>query len=79
MKVQSKKLTQDIGKGFSISNLQYMRRFYKEYPKQQTLFVKLSWFYYCEGLNVSDKNARAFYAQEAINSNWFVRMKMIDQ
>ncbi|KOA19166.1 hypothetical protein CLHOM_22720 [Clostridium homopropionicum DSM 5847] len=73
LKSLSKELTIELGKGFSVSNLQYMRRFYLEYQKQQTLSVKLSWSHYCEILNISDKNARAFYEQEAINSNWSVR------
>lgn len=73
LKMLSKELTKELGKGFSVSNLQYMRRFYLEYPKQQTLSVKLSWSHYCEILNVSDKNARSFYEQEAVNSNWSVR------
>lgn len=73
LKLLSKELTKELGKGFSVSNLQYMRRFYLEYPKQQTLSVKLSWSHYCEILNVSDKNARSFYVQEAVNSNWSVR------
>lgn len=73
LKSLSKELTREIGKGFSVSNLQYMRRFYLEYQRQQTLSVKLSWSHYCELLNVSEKNARAFYEQEAINSNWSVR------
>lgn len=73
LKQLSKELTRELGKGFSVSNLQYMRRFYLEYQKQQTLSVKLSWSHYCELLNVSDKNARAFYEQESLNSNWSVR------
>ena len=44
----SKELTKEIGKGFSVSNLQFMRRFYLEYKNQQTLSVKLSWSHYCE-------------------------------
>ena len=33
------RLTQDFGKGFSITNLQQMRQFYTVYSKQQTLSV----------------------------------------
>lgn len=73
LKTLSKELTKELGKGFSISNLQYMRRFYLSYSKQQTLSVKLSWSHYCEILNISDKNARGFYEKEAINSNWSIR------
>ncbi len=73
LKSLSKELTRELGKGFSVSNLQYMRRFYLEYQNQQTLSVKLSWSHYCELLNVSDSQARSFYQQESINSNWSVR------
>ncbi len=73
LKILSEDLTRELGRGFSISNLQYMRRFYLEYQKQQTLSVKLSWSHYCELLNVSDPHARSFYQNEAINSNWSVR------
>ncbi len=73
LKRLSKELTAELGKGFSVSNLQYMRRFFLSYQKQQTLSVKLSWSHYCEILNVSDKNAREFYEKETINSNWSVR------
>lgn len=31
LKSLSKQLTKELGKGFSVSNLQYMRRFYLEY------------------------------------------------
>ena len=39
LKQLSKELTRELGKGFSVSNLQYMRRFYLTYEKQQTLSV----------------------------------------
>ncbi len=39
----SKDLTNKYGKGFSRSNLQYMRSLYIKYPKCQTLSGKLSW------------------------------------
>ncbi len=39
----SKALTKELGKGFSVSNLQFMRRFYLNYQIQQTVSVKLSW------------------------------------
>ena len=33
-------LTQEFGKGFSVTNIQQMRKFYLAYRKQQTLSVK---------------------------------------
>lgn len=73
LKVISKELTNEFGKGFSVSNLQFMRRFYQQYQIQQTVSVKLSWSHYCELLSISDENKRNFYEKEAINSNWSVR------
>ncbi len=73
LKVISKELTNEFGKGFSVSNLQFMRRFYQQYQIQQTVSVKLSWSHYCELLSISDENKRSFYEKEAINSNWSVR------
>jgi predicted nuclease of restriction endonuclease-like (RecB) superfamily len=69
----SKRLTRELGPGFSRSNLQNMRNFYLEYPICQTLSGKLSWSHYCELLIVSDKDKRAFYEQECINAAWSVR------
>lgn len=73
LKQLSKTLTAEFGKGFSVSNIQFMRRFYQEYKIQQTLSVKLTWSHYCELLSISDKNKREFYEQEAKNANWSVR------
>lgn len=67
LKQLSKTLTAEFGKGFSISNIQFMRRFYQEYKIQQTLSVKLTWSHYCELLAISDKNKREFYEQEVLN------------
>ena len=73
LKELSKELRKILGSGFSVSNLQYMRRFYLKYPKQQTLSVKLSWSHYIEILSLDDEQARSFYQHECENSNWSVR------
>jgi len=71
-----KKLAKDLslkyGKGFSRSNLQYMRLLYIKYPKCQTLSGKLSWSHYVELLGVSDDLARSFYEKQCIRENWSV-------
>ncbi len=69
----SKRLRAELGNGFSISNLQFMRRLFLAYPNQQTLSVKLSWSHYCELLTISDDNKRGFYEKECIASKWSVR------
>ena len=48
LKDLSKMLTKEFGRGFSVSNLQFMRRFYQEYEIQQTLSVKLSCSHYLD-------------------------------
>ena len=73
LKELSKALTNEFGKGFSVSNIQFMRRFYQAYQIQQTASVKLSWSHYCELLSISDPDKRSFYEKEAVNSNWSVR------
>ena len=69
----SKELTKELGKGFSVSNIQFMRRLYIKYQKQQTLSVKLNWSHYCELLLIEDDNERSFYEKETLNANWSVR------
>lgn len=69
----SKELTKEFGKGFSVSNIQFMHRFYQNYQIQQTVSVKLSWSHYCELLSISDPNKRSFYEKESVNSGWSIR------
>ena len=73
LRVLSKELTKELGKGFSVSNIQIMRRFYQTYQIQQTVSVKLSWSHYCELLSITDPDKRSFYEKEAVNSGWSVR------
>lgn len=73
LKILSKELSNELGKGFSRSNLQNMRNLYLCYPNCQTLSGELSWSHYCELLSISDESKRNFYEKEIINSNWSVR------
>lgn len=73
LKALSKELTKEFGKGFSVSNIQFMRRFYQTYQIQQTVSVNLTWSHFCELLSISDSDKRSFYEKEAVNSNWSVR------
>ncbi len=73
LKQISKQLTKEFGRGFSVSNLQFMRRFYQTYQIQQTLSAKLSWSHYCELLIISDPDRRSFYEKECERSGWSVR------
>lgn len=66
-------LTATYGRGFSRSNLQYMRLMYVNYPNCQSVSGKLSWSHYTELLSISDDLARSFYEQQCIRENWSVR------
>ncbi|MBI2135534.1 DUF1016 domain-containing protein [Candidatus Woesearchaeota archaeon] len=69
----SKDLKLKYGKGFSRSNLQYMRLVYLKYPICQTLSGKLSWSHYVELLGIEEDTARAFYEKQCIYEKWSVR------
>ena len=69
LKGLSKELTKYLGKGYSISNLKYMRAFYKTYARLEELSEKLSWSHYLELMIIQDKDKRNFYEKECINEN----------
>ena len=69
----SKQMTVDFGKGFTATNLKYMRQFYLTFPNSHALRDKLSWTHYRLLMRVENENARQFYMEEAIKSNWSTR------
>lgn len=69
----SRDLTERYGRGFSHSNIVYMRKLYLTYQKSQTLSDQLSWSHYVELLKIDDPLERSFYEKEAVNENWGVR------
>ena len=73
LKGLSNELTKYIGKGYSVSNLKYMRMFYKAYPEFEKLSNKITWSHYLELMIIADIDKRNFYEKECINSNWSVR------
>ncbi len=73
LKELSKELTKLLGKGYSYTNLTYMRWFYNIYPDYNMINENLSWSHYIELITIKDKNKRNFYEKECINSNWSVR------
>lgn len=54
-------------------NLKYMRQFYLTFPIRHTLRSELSWTHYRLLMKVENDNAREFYMQEAIKSQWSTR------
>ena len=60
------------GKGFSRSNLVYMRLLYLRYPISQKPSHQLSWPHYVELLKLDDALGRGFYEKQAITERWSV-------
>ena len=73
LKELSKELTKLLGKGYSLTNLTYMRWFYNVYPDYSMINESLSWSHYVELITIKDDAKRSFYEKECINSNWSVR------
>ncbi|MCR5224737.1 MAG: PDDEXK nuclease domain-containing protein [Alphaproteobacteria bacterium] len=70
----SERLTKEFGKGFSLTNLKYMRAFYLAFPKGHTVCDQsLSWSHYRAIMRVENPTARQFYVEECLKSGWSVR------
>ena len=66
IKEYSKRLTSELGKGFSVQNLKNMRRFYLLFQKRQTLSVQfktfnITWSNICEVLSLKDEKEIEYY------------------
>lgn len=66
-------LTKRFGKGFTDTNLKYMRQFYLTYPIRHALRDELTWTHYRLLLRVENGNARSFYEIEAVKNAWSTR------
>ena len=83
LKELSKRLTVGFGKGFSVQNLENMRKFYLLYAsaeKSQSPIrisekhnAMLSWTHYLVLIRIEKKEERSFYEIESLNNNWSVR------
>ena len=77
LKDLSRSLSAEFGKGFSVDNLENMRKFYLVYGKSETVsrkFLKpvLSWSHYVLLMQYKDLK-RGFYEKEAIQNQWSLR------
>jgi predicted nuclease of restriction endonuclease-like (RecB) superfamily len=69
----SKDLTQSYGKGFSRSNLLYMRKFYLFFPIRETVSHILTWSHYFEILKADSELEISFYSKQCQHERWSVR------
>ena len=85
LKALSARLSKKFGKGFSYTNLEQMRKFYKVYSQiPQTLSEKfsgthilpsfsLSWSHYLKLMRIENPEERRFYEIESAENNWSLR------
>ncbi len=69
----SKDLTMAYGKGFSRSNLLYMRKLYLSFQISETLSHKLTWSHYFEILKADSELEISFYSKQCELEKWSVR------
>ena len=72
IKKYSNRLTKELGKGYGLSNLKNMRRFYN-IAKSQTVSDLLSWSHYVEILKIDDINKINYYVRITAEQNLSVR------
>jgi len=72
IKEYSKRLTNEFGKGYTISNLKYFRQFYI-FSKSHTVCDLLTWSHYRTLLSLSDDNEIDYYIMISKNQNLSVR------
>ena len=68
----SKKLTNELGKGYSTRSLKLMRKFYL-FQKGQTLSAQLTWSHYCELLSFNENKKIKYYLKIIEKDNLSVR------
>lgn len=75
LKNLSNELSKEFGKGYSVDNLENMRKFFLAFSNSETLSRKfnLSWSHYVFLTRIDTKEERDFYELEAIENNWSLR------
>ena len=74
LKLLSKELTEEFGKGFSVPNLYKFRSFYLTFPEiLSTPWIILTWSHYKRLLSVPNPDARMWYLKEASEQMWSYR------
>ena len=73
IKAYSKKLTYELGKGYTITRLKYYRRYFLVFSKGPTLSDELSYSHYCEIMWFNDNNKIEYYIKISIEQRLSVR------
>ncbi len=73
IKEYSRKLTKELGKGYSVTQLKYIRRFYNIFSKSQSMTDLLTFTHYCAIIWFEDINEINYYIKISIEQNLSVR------
>ena len=73
IKEYSKRLTDELGRGYTITRLKYMRRYYEVFEKGPTVSDLLSYSHYCELIWFEDFSKIEYYVKISIEQNLSVR------
>ena len=75
LKNLSSELAKEFGRGFSVDNLENMRRFYLTYQISETASRKfrLNWSHYMFLIRMENPDERNFYEIEATQGGWTLR------
>ncbi len=72
----SRRLGDELGKGFSVANLWNFKQFFLTYPDSEKLYTlcrELSWSHYRLIMRVNEAKTREYYMREAAVQSWSVR------
>ncbi len=62
----AKRLSEEFGAGFDVSNLRNMRQFFQHFPIRDALRLELSWTHYRSLIRIDNPQARDWYAKEGV-------------
>jgi hypothetical protein len=71
--ILSEELMKEFKKGFDVTNLRRMRRFYLIYQKWETVSPKLTWSHYSELIKIKDEIKRKYFKKYAVSESLSVR------
>ncbi len=77
IKKYSERLTKELGRGYSVTSLKYMRQFYlfvKGHPVGDHLMNKITWSHYRILIALKDINEINYYIDQISKSHWSKRV-----
>jgi len=73
IKYVSDYLEEIYGSGFSQSQIERSRKFYRTFPIASTLWTQLNWSQYKLLIRIDNEDKREYYIAESVKNNWTVR------